>query len=160
MNDPRTEPDQFNPEELAERLNQFRGGFNEALDLRFVRASTEEIVAQVKVREDHHQPYGLVHGGVYASMIETVCSTGAALFAMPKGQTTVGLENTSSFLRATRSGTLTATATPVHTGNRSQVWRAQITDDEGRVVSTGQVRLMCLEPGAALAGQAVGVAQR
>lgn len=92
--------------DLTAMANRSRGGFNETLGLRFVRVTTEEVVAEVPVGPHLLQPYGLVHGGVLASMVETLCSVGAAIDAMPRGQTTVGLENSTSFLRATRSGTL------------------------------------------------------
>ncbi|MCB9717136.1 MAG: PaaI family thioesterase [Myxococcales bacterium] len=137
--------------------NRSRGGFNETLGLRFVRVTTEEVVAEVPVGPHLLQPYGLVHGGVLASMVETLCSVGAAIDAMPRGQTTVGLENSTSFLRATRSGTLRGIARAVHRGRRTQVWEVEILDDAGERVATGRVRMMVLDEGAALAGRTVGV---
>ncbi|MCA9583691.1 MAG: PaaI family thioesterase, partial [Myxococcales bacterium] len=56
----------------AEMINARRGGFNESLGLSFVRATVDEVVARLAIGHQHHQPYGVVHGGVYASMIETV----------------------------------------------------------------------------------------
>jgi uncharacterized protein (TIGR00369 family) len=138
-------------------LNAARGGFEIALGLTFTRASAEEIACDVPVSPSLLQPYGLVHGGVYASMIETLASVGAALFAMPKGQTTVGLENTTSFLRAVRSGTLHGVARPLHRGRATQVWEVAISGDDGKPVATGRVRMLCLEPGAKVAGETVGL---
>ncbi len=137
-------------------LNQARGGFNEALGLEFVAASADEVVARIEVKPHHQQPYGIVHGGVHCAMIETVCSTGAALAAMPRNQSVVGLENSTSFVRAMREGTLTCRATPVTRGRKSQVWSATITDDDGRTIATGRVRLLCLDEGTMLAGETVG----
>lgn len=141
--------------DYAEELNGLRGGYNRAMGLRFTRATTEEVVAEIPVDEQHKQPYGLVHGGVYASMIETACSTGAAIHALARGQTTVGLENSTSFLRAVREGSLRVRAVPLVTGRRSQVWEGRVTDDEGRLVASGRVRLLCLEAGAEAAGERV-----
>src|SRR5882672_3657405 len=107
--------------DLAARLNEVRGGFERALGLEFTRATREEIVCEVRVTPFLTQPYGLVHGGVYASIVETLASAGAALFAIADGKSSVGLENTTSFLRGVRSGTLIGTATPVHRGRSSQV---------------------------------------
>jgi uncharacterized protein (TIGR00369 family) len=101
------------------------------------------------------QPYGLVHGGVYSSIVETLASVGAALFAMQKGQTTVGLENTTSFLRAVRSGTLFGISRPLHRGRATQVWEVEIRGDDGKLAATGRVRMLCLEPGATVAGEVV-----
>ncbi len=140
------------PENAIELINANLGGFNNALGLRFTKATPAVYEAEIEIRDSHLQPYGLVHGGLYASMVETLCSTGAALTVWETGKTTVGLENTTSFLRAVRSGHLRGTARPLVLGNRSQVWEAGIRDDEGRLVAAGRVRLMVLEPGAEAAG--------
>lgn len=143
------------PENVTEMVNAHIMGFDAAMGLRFVSITADEIVAEMVVGEQHQQPYGLVHGGVYAGMIEAVCSTGAAVTVMPEGRNAVGLENTTSFLRATRSGVLRCTATPVHRGRRSHVWEAEVRDDEGRLVATGRVRMMILEAGSAAGGETV-----
>jgi uncharacterized protein (TIGR00369 family) len=72
---------------------------------------------------------------------------------MSRGQTVVGLENHTSFLRAVRSGRLRAVALPLTRGRRTQVWEATVTDEEGRIAATGRVRLMCLDEGTVLAGE-------
>ena len=94
---------------------------------------------------------------VYASMIETVTSVGAALSARSWGASAVGLDNATSFLRGTREGRLRATARPISLGRRTQLWEAIVADSEGRAVATGRVRLLCLEAGATVAGQTVRV---
>jgi 1,4-dihydroxy-2-naphthoyl-CoA hydrolase len=137
--------------------NSERGGFNETLGLRFLRVTVEEVVAEVPVGPHLLQPYGLVHGGVHASIAETLCSVGAAINALPSGKTTVGLENSTSFLRATRGGTLTGTARPVHRGQRTQAWEVEIRGDDGELVASARVRMMLLDEGAALAGKRVAV---
>lgn len=141
--------------DVAAQVNQIRGGFNEAMGLTFTHVTTDEVVAELEVGRQHLQPYGLVHGGVYAGMIETTCSTGAALVALGRGQTAVGQENSTSFLRAVREGRLVAHATPLTTGRRSQVWQGRVTDEDGRLVAIGRVRLICLEAGAEAGGQKV-----
>jgi len=141
-------------------LNAARGGFEVAIGLTFTRASADEVVGEVPVTPALMQPYGLVHGGVYSSMIESLASVGAALFAARSGQTTVGLENTTSFLRAVRGGKLTGVARPLHRGRATQVWEVEVRSDQGKTVATGRVRLICLEPGAAIAGETVAVKTR
>jgi 1,4-dihydroxy-2-naphthoyl-CoA hydrolase len=137
--------------------NAERGGFNETLGLVFVRVTVDEVVAEVPVGPHLLQPYGLVHGGVHASIVETLCSVGAAMNALPSGKTTVGLENSTSFLRATRGGKLVGRARPVHRGQRTQAWEVEIRDDSGELVAIGRVRMMLLDEGAALAGKRVRV---
>lgn len=138
-------------------LNAQLDGWNAAMGIRFLRATRDEVVAELHVGDVHRQPYGVVHGGVYAGMIETIASVGAALDAITRGQSVVGLENNTSFLRATREGTLRATARPLTRGRRSQVWEGRIEDDAGRTVAAGRVRLLALEQDASLAGETVEV---
>ena len=103
------------------------------IDIKLLERTEIEVRAQVPVTDRLKQPLGLVHGGVYATIVETLASSGAALSAMARGQTTVGLENSTSFLRAMRSGTLIGTARPLHRGRTTQVWEVDITDDQGRL---------------------------
>ncbi len=138
--------------DAAEALNQHPGGWNRTMGLKFLTATPELCVAELVVADEHRQPYGIVHGGVHCGIIEAACSTGAAVYAASTGRSVVGLENSTSFLRAVRGGTLRVTAKPVTRGRRSQVWEATVTDETGRAVAAGRVRLMCLEPGDAIAG--------
>ena len=70
---------------FAAALNASREGWNAAMGIRFVHATADEVVAELEIGPHHHQPYGIVHGGVHAGLIETVASVGAALAAMPRG---------------------------------------------------------------------------
>lgn len=145
------------PENAVGMLNEIMGGFNRSMGLRFVKVIENEYVAELDIEDKHRQPYGIVHGGVYCGMIETLCSAGAAMSVYSQGKSAVGLDNSTSFLRAVRSGILRGTARPVFTGKRSHVWEAEIKDDRGRVAATGRVRLMILEPGSAADGVTVGL---
>jgi uncharacterized protein (TIGR00369 family) len=143
------------PENVLDLLNANMGGFNNALGLRFTKATPDEYAAEIEITDQHLQPYGLVHGGVYAAMIETLCSTGAALTVWEEKKHTVGLENNTSFLKAVRGGRLRCTARPLVLGKRSHVWEAGVHDDKDRLVAAGRVRLLVLEPGAQAAGAQV-----
>ena len=125
------------------------------LGLRVLRASPEEVIAEYDAEPKHHQPYGIVHGGVHCSVIE--CSIGAGLDARSRGLGIVGIENHTSFIRAVRSGRITVCATPVSRGRRAQLWEATARDTEDRVVCTGRVRLLCIEPGSNLAGEKLAI---
>jgi 1,4-dihydroxy-2-naphthoyl-CoA hydrolase len=144
-------------EDFAQILNQNLDGWNQAMGVRFVRVTLDEVVAEFTVGPEHKQAYGIVHGGVYAGVIETLASVGAAMNAMQDGRSAVGLENNTSFLQAVRDGKLRGTATPVMRGKRSHVWEAKIVDERDRVVATGRVRLMILEGDARVAGKTVGL---
>lgn len=146
--------------DVVTMLNAARGGFEVTLGLTFTRATPEEVACEVPVGPHLVQPYGLVHGGVYATIVETLASVGAAMFAMPKRQTAVGLENSTSFLRAVRSGKLLGVARPLHRGHTTQVWEVEVRDDDGKLAATGRVRMLCLEPGAKVAGETVAIKSR
>jgi uncharacterized protein (TIGR00369 family) len=120
--------------------------FLEALDMRIVEASSERVVIEWTVSAKHHQPMGIVHGGVYCGAIETACSIGASMSATERdpNMVAVGLENSTSFIRATRSGTLRAAARPITRGRTTQVWEADVRDEKDRVLATGRVRLLCV----------------
>ncbi|MEE8601256.1 PaaI family thioesterase [Euzebya tangerina] len=128
----------------APEMNASRGGFVEAMGMAFTLATRLKCVAQLEITEAHHQPYGIVHGGVYCAIAETVASIGGALAARELGGPdagAVGQSNHTDFLRATRSGTVTATATPVHLGRSVQLWNVDMADEEGQLVAQSKVRL-------------------
>ena len=101
------------------------------------------MVIRWKVRPELHQPSGILHGGVYCTVVETVGSMGGTLWLGDRGSV-VGVSNQTDFLRAVREGELIAVGTPVHRGRSQQLWQVEITDAEGRLVSRGQVRLQNL----------------
>src|SRR6266849_9113265 len=142
--------------EWPERFNSAAEGWLQAMGVTITHATDEEVRAELTVGPEHLQSYGIVHGGVHCGLIESLASIGAALYALPRSQSVVGLENSTSFIRAVRAGaTLRAVATPVTRGRKTQVWDAKVEDGEGRIVATGRVRLLCLEKADALAGEQV-----
>jgi uncharacterized protein (TIGR00369 family) len=95
---------------------------------------------------------GIVHGGVHCSAIESACSIGAGIASRARDPNlgAVGLENHTSFIRAVRSGRLRCVARPITRGRTTQVWEAEVRDDQDRVVATGRVRLLCIARDAAI----------
>ncbi|RGC66055.1 putative esterase [Micromonospora sp. MW-13] len=119
------------------------GGFVALLGLEFDEVSGDRVVIRWRVRPELHQPYGIQHGGVYCAVVETAASVGGSLWLGGRGRV-VGVSNQTDFLRAVRDGELTAVGTPVHRGRSQQLWQVEISDDAGRLVSRGQVRLQNL----------------
>jgi 1,4-dihydroxy-2-naphthoyl-CoA hydrolase len=115
-------------------------GFNKTIGLEFSEVTADRVVASCAVTPDLLQPYGIVHGGVWCSMVEATASYGAALWLGERGHV-VGVANHTNFLRALRGGTATAVATPIHRGRTQQLWQVVITDDDGRDIARGEVRL-------------------
>lgn len=143
----------MDPANAADALNRLHvGTWAGEVGVHVLSATRDEVTATIAIQPKHHQPYGIVHGGVYSSVIESLASIGAGLDAMTKGKRIVGLENTTSFVRAAREGTLHAVATPITRGRQSQLWEVTIRNEERAVVATGRVRLMLLEPEAEVAG--------
>ena len=130
-------------------------GFDGAMGFELHVATRDEVVVEYTIEDKHRQPYGIVHGGVHCAVFETVCSTGAAMDAMARGQSVVGLENHTTFVRAAREGRVRVVAKPITRGRRTQVWEATATDAAGRTLATGRVRLLCLDPDTELAGRTV-----
>lgn len=138
-------------------LNANLSGFDRLVGVHFETVGDDSIAACVEVTASHLQPYGLVHGGVYASLVESVCSVGAALRELARGNNVVGLENTTRFVRGTRVGaTLRAEATMTQAPAEGRArWDATITDETGEVCATGRLLVAILAPGAAVGGEAV-----
>lgn len=123
------------------------GPFVEHLGLRLTEVGPGRVVATWTADERHHQPYGIVHGGVHASVVETLASVGSAAWAdehLPEGSKVVGVHNSTDFYRAVSTGRLVSTATPVHQGRSQQVWVVETRDAQDRLVSRGQLRVQNL----------------
>jgi len=121
-------------------LDEDGGAFVRHLGLEFSEMTGGRVVATWTAAPKHHQSYGIVHGGVHASVVETLGSLGAAHWFADRGHV-VGVSNTTDFFRAVREGELTSVATPVHQGRSQQVWDVVTTDGEGRLVARGQLRV-------------------
>lgn len=128
------------------------------LGMQLEEISADRATMTVPITPRLHQPHGIVHGGVYCAIVETLASVGAGAWFGERGNV-VGVSNHTDFLRATRSGTLHAVATPIHRGRTQQLWLVEITDDDDRAIARGQVRLANIASTDQLAappGQGVG----
>ena len=143
------------PDDASAFLNQHLDGWSAAMGLHYLQAGRDEVRGEMHIGAQHLQAYGIVHGGVHAGLIETLASVGAALNGLEHGQSVVGLENHTSFVRAVRPGPICGTARPLTRGRRSQLWEVYVHDGDDRLIASGRVRLLCLDAGADLAGQAV-----
>ncbi len=103
--------------------------------------SDEEVRASVPVRDEVKQPMGLVHGGLYASIAESLASTATALAVAPEGKQAMGLSNVTSFMRPITEGTVHATARRIHRGRTTWVWEVDFTDEQGRLCASTRVTM-------------------
>jgi uncharacterized protein (TIGR00369 family) len=120
-------------------------GFDKEIGLEFVELSPDGGTARLHIDDRLLQPWGIVHGGVYCAIIESLASVSGQLWLSENGGgNVVGVNNNTDFLRAISSGTVTAVSTPIHRGRSQQLWLITITDENERVVARGQVRLQNL----------------
>ena len=115
--------------------------FDALVGLRHLEITEESARGEVTVRREIMQPWGLVHGGIYASVAESLASWATAMAVIPGGDLAVGQSNHTHFLRPISAGTIHALATRRHRGRTSWVWDVDITDDEGRLCATSRVTI-------------------
>lgn len=113
----------------------------DTLGIEIVEASKERVVATMPVGPKVHQPFGLLHGGASVALAETVASTAGWMNIDNSKETVVGLEINANHLRGKREGVVTAVATPVHVGRRTQVWEIRISDEDGKAVCLSRCTL-------------------
>lgn len=112
--------------------------------LRWDTLSFERVTAHLDVDDRHHQPYGIVHGGVWCSVVETVGSIGAAIHAARRDEIAVGVNNSTDFLRPHREGRVEIEGRPVHLGRSQQLWQIVISRADGKPIARGQLRAQTL----------------
>jgi 1,4-dihydroxy-2-naphthoyl-CoA hydrolase len=116
-------------------------GFVRAAGLVVDEISGSKVAGHIDLGAEHHTPWGIVHGGVYSSAVESAASIGASAAVVERGQVAVGLTNTTHFLRSLTGGRVQVDAAALYQGRTHQLWRADITDGSGRLVAHGEVRL-------------------
>ena len=108
-------------------------GFAELIGTEWIDLDPEEARARIEIGPRHLQPYGVVHGGVYASLAESLCSAATHAAVGAEGKVAMGMANGSTFLRPIREGHVNATARARHRGSTTWVWDVELSDDDGRV---------------------------
>ena len=117
----------------------------DAIGIELIVLTKEKVVGTMPVDDRTRQPFGLLHGGASAALAETVASIGAYLNIDGESQAAVGVELNANHLRGKTSGVVTATATPLHRGRRTQVWDIRIEDEEGRLVCASRCTLAIVD---------------
>lgn len=118
-----------------------RGSLIAGLGMVLESSTASEVRAHIDIDERHHMSRGIVHGGIYATIIESVATSGAAAAMRDAGGYAVGVNNQTDFLRPHSVGRLDITARPISQGRTLQLWQVEIANDEGKLISRGQVRL-------------------
>ena len=132
------------PDEIAAFEGQSE--FMRVVGLHFSEVSKDRVTGWIDLGPQHHQPMGIVHGGVYAAAFEGAASFGAS-FGAPPGYNVVGVHNSTHFIRAISSGRVILNGVPLQQGRTQQLWDLRITDEaDGSLVAVGQVRIATLAP--------------
>ena len=117
------------------------GTLDDVLGFELLEANGDRCLARCPVERRVQQPFGLVHGGTYAALAETMVSWATVIAVGPEGNLAVGQSNNTSFMRPVTSGHVNAEGTPRHRGRTTWVWDVEFTDDEGRVCALSRVTL-------------------
>ncbi|WP_081654991.1 PaaI family thioesterase [Amycolatopsis orientalis] len=131
---------EMTPREITETV---RAGFAGGIGIEFTETTGDVVRAQWKLAPSMHQAHGIVHGGAYCTVVESLASIGASVWFGPSGRV-VGVSNTTDFLRAQDEGIQFGEALPLHRGRSQQLWQVFVNDTHGILVARGQVRFQNL----------------
>jgi 1,4-dihydroxy-2-naphthoyl-CoA hydrolase len=121
-------------------------GFDALYGLELREVTTDTATARVKVRDEIKQPYGLIHGGVFAAIAESLTSIATAMAVMEDGKAAMGLSNQTSFLRPITEGTIHARAVRKHAGATTWVWEVEMSDDQDRLCAITRMTIAVRGP--------------
>jgi uncharacterized protein (TIGR00369 family) len=117
------------------------GTLDEVLGFESLEVGPELARARIEVGQRHKQPFGLVHGGVYAALAESLASQATYVAVAGEGNVAVGLSNQTTFMRPILSGHVNAEARRRHGGRTTWVWDVEMTDDEGRLCALSRMTI-------------------
>ena len=116
------------------------------LEIDFEHIGPTRVTGSAAADARHHQPWGLVHGGLYTAVIETFATTGAYEAVKDRGQQAVGVTNATDFLRPHQHGRLDVVATAIHQGRTQQLWQVELRrPEDDKLIARGQVRLQNID---------------
>lgn len=120
-------------------------GLDGVLGVEHVKVTPDEVVVRFTITEQHLQPFGIPHGGIYCAVHESTASVAGQVWLGTKG-VVVGTNNSTDFIRQAKPGdTITVTATPIHRGRSQQLWHLDSVNEDGKLIAQGQVRLANLD---------------
>jgi 1,4-dihydroxy-2-naphthoyl-CoA hydrolase len=130
----------------AEQLRGAIMGFDALYGLELLDFGDAEVRARVLVRDEIKQPAGLVHGGVYAAVAESLASMATGVAVAAEGNTAMGLSNATSFLRPITEGVIHARATRLHKGRTTWVWDVRFSDDADHTCAVTRMTIAVRPP--------------
>ena len=136
----------FDKEKILSMCNLFsRNTLMETLEIEFIDAGEDFLVAKMPVNPRIHQPMGLLHGGASVALAESVGSAASMLFVNPEESEIRGIEISANHLRSKKEGIVFGTAKIIHKGRSLHLWEIKITDEEGKLISLCKLTNMVLQ---------------
>jgi 1,4-dihydroxy-2-naphthoyl-CoA hydrolase len=115
-------------------------GFAGFAGVEWLGINEDEATARIAVEEHHKQPFGLVHGGVYTTLAESIAS--AATHSLTgEEMAAIGMSNDTTFLRPISEGHINALARRRHGGRTTWIWDVEMSDDEGRLCALSRMTI-------------------
>jgi 1,4-dihydroxy-2-naphthoyl-CoA hydrolase len=136
----------FDKEKILSMCNVFsKNTLMETLEIEFIDAGEDFLVAKMPVNPRIHQPMGLLHGGASVALAESVGSAASMLFVNPDESEIRGIEISANHLRSKKEGIVFGTAKIIHKGRSLHLWEIKITDEEGNLISLCKLTNMVLQ---------------
>jgi 1,4-dihydroxy-2-naphthoyl-CoA hydrolase len=126
---------------MAEDLGATPSHFDELIGTEWLDDDPDHARVRLPMRDELRQPFGLLHGGVMSSLIESLCSRATALVVFPEGNVAMGQSITVNFLRPITAGAAEVKARARHRGRSTWVWDAEVSDDEGKICALAQMTI-------------------
>lgn len=135
----------FDKEKILHYCNEIsKNTLMETLNIKYVDAGKDFLVATMPVNPSVHQPMGLLHGGATVALAESVGSAASFLFINPEVSEVRGIEISANHLKSKREGMVTATARIIHKGRSIHLWEIKIVDENESLISLCKLTTMVL----------------
>jgi 1,4-dihydroxy-2-naphthoyl-CoA hydrolase len=135
----------FDKEKILKYCNQVsKNTLMQTLNIEYIDAGEDYLVASMPVNPSVHQPMGLLHGGASVALAESVGSAASMLYVNSELSEVRGIEISANHLKAKREGIVTATARIIHKGKSIHLWEIRITDESGNLISLCKLTNMVL----------------
>lgn len=135
----------FDKEKVLQLCNHLsKNTLMQTLEIEYIDAGEDFLVAKMPVNPNVHQPMGLLHGGASVALAESVGSAASIMFVNPEKQEVRGIEISANHLKSKREGTVYGTARIIHKGRSLHLWEIKITDEDGNLISLCKLTNMVL----------------
>ncbi len=126
---------------MADASDGLNSNFDQVLGTEWVSLDPDAAVARAELRDELRQPYGILHGGVMSSLVESLCSYATATAVYEQGKLAMGQTIDVSFLRPLTEGPIEVTAVAKHRGSTTWVWNAEVRGGDGKLSALAKMTM-------------------